>query len=81
MSEAELAQLEQLGISQSDLAAMQNFTMGLFAVTVVSIALTLWLARRKRLKVGFWATMALLFGPLALLAILFVPTKAQEEQQ
>jgi hypothetical protein len=80
VSEAELAQLGQLGISQTDLAILQDVTTGLLALTLVSAVLTLWLAKRKRLKMGFWIMMVLLFGPLALLAIFFVPAKAPTQE-
>jgi hypothetical protein len=70
-----LVQLQQLGISQSDLAMFEMLTVGLLAATVIALVLTPWLARRKRLHVGFWTLMALLFGPFALLAIVFVAAK------
>jgi hypothetical protein len=62
------------------LAALQDVTTGLLALSLVSALLTLWLAKRKRLKMGFWIVMVLLFGPLALLAILFVPAKAPAQE-
>jgi len=81
VNEAELAQLEQLGISQADLAMLQDVTTGLLALTLASAVLTLWLVRRKHLKMGFWIVMVLMFGPLALLAVLFTPAKQPDAEK
>ncbi|MEN8170659.1 MAG: hypothetical protein ABFS08_10595 [Pseudomonadota bacterium] len=75
MNDEQLMLLEQLGISQADFERMQTLAGVLLVVTVVSFVLTLWLARRKKLNMGFWTFMVLLMGPFALMAILFVPAK------
>lgn len=75
MNDEQLQLLAQLGISQADVATFEMLTVALLVATVVALVLTPWLARRKHLKMSFWILMVLLFGPLALLAILFVPAK------
>jgi hypothetical protein len=67
--------LQQHGVTRDDIQLMENMTTALLVLTIASIVATIWLARRKRLSVGFWATMALLFGPLALVAILFAAAR------
>jgi hypothetical protein len=76
-----LLPLQQLGVSQADLQMVQGVMGALLLLTLAAFALTLWLARRKRLNMGFWTLMALLFGPLALLALLFVAAKPPSSGQ
>jgi uncharacterized membrane protein YiaA len=80
VSDEELMLLQQLGVSQADLEMMQTFMGALLVVTVVAFVLTLWLARRKQLNMKFWTWMALLFGPFALLAVLFVQAKKSSSE-
>ncbi|MCW8917202.1 MAG: hypothetical protein OQL08_00080 [Gammaproteobacteria bacterium] len=75
MNDEQLQLLTQLGISQAELAQFELLIGALLVATVVALVATPWLARRKQLNRGFWILMVLLFGPLALLAILFVPAK------
>lgn len=75
MNDEQLQLLAQLGVSQAELAQFELLIGALLVATLVALVATPWLARRKQLNMGFWILMVLLFGPLALLAILFVPTK------
>ena len=68
-------QLELLGITPATLESLQTFLAIFVLLTLVAFVLTPWLAHRKHLNKGFWILMVLLFGPFALLAILFVPAK------
>mgnify|MGYP000335378069 CR=1 FL=1 len=43
----------------------------LLLATIVSIALCRVIANKKGLSVRYWCTLAILFGPIALIAILF----------
>ena len=75
MSEEQLALLEMVGVTPAHLESLQTF-LGIFLVlTLVALLLTPLVARRKHLDAGFWTLMVLLFGPFALLAVLFVPAK------
>jgi cyanate permease len=75
VNDEQLQLLAQLGISQAELAQFETLVVAVLVAGVVALLLTPWLARRKQRNVGFWVVMVLLFGPLALLAILFVPAK------
>lgn len=44
----------------------------------VIVGLTGWLASRKGRDDGAWATLALFFGPIALIAIIVLPRKVKD---
>lgn len=75
MNDEQLQLLAQLGVSQADLARLEMLIVVFLVATVAALIVTPWLARRKHLNMGFWILMVLLFGPFALLAILFVAAK------
>jgi cyanate permease len=81
VNDEQLQLLAQLGVSQAELAQFETLMVAVVVASVVALLLTPWLARRKHLNVGFWVVMVLLFGPLALLAILFVPSKQSSAEQ
>ena len=56
-----------------DLLAIAAIAGPILLLWFVTVALTGWLARRKDRDDGFWATLALFTGPIAMLAILLAP--------
>jgi uncharacterized protein (DUF983 family) len=81
VNDEQLQLLAQLGYSQADLARVETLIVVFLVATVAALVITPWLARRKHLNMGFWVLMVFLFGPLALLAILFVPAKKPAVEQ
>ncbi len=75
MSEEQLVLLEMVGVTPAQFELLQSFLGIFFVLTLFALVLTPLLARRKHLNAGFWTLMVLLFGPFALLAVLFVPAK------
>jgi hypothetical protein len=51
--------------------------MLLIVITLVSMVIVYFIANKKGADVVFWMVMALLFGPLAIIFVLFVKPKAE----